>query len=52
MRVQIVKRRASEAQLYMMLVAVAVTYFYGWGIGLLVSAGLPLLHSLKLSVER
>ena len=52
MRVQIVKSRASGTQLYMMLVAVAVTYFCGWGIGLLVSAGLPLLHSLKLTVTR
>lgn len=52
MRVQIVKRRASGAQLYMMFVAVAVTYFYGWGLGLLMSVGLPLLSSFKLNVKR
>ncbi|HIA8336656.1 TPA: hypothetical protein ACWSIR_001299 [Klebsiella pneumoniae] len=51
MRVQIVKRRASGAQLYMMLVAVAVTYFCGWGSGALASVVLPVLCSLKMTYK-
>ncbi|ELI8930647.1 hypothetical protein I5772_14065 [Klebsiella pneumoniae] len=51
MRVQVVKRRASGAQLYMMLVAVAVTYFYGWGLGALASVVLSVLYSLKITYK-